>query len=144
MAEQCNFPGCCKPVFVKKTCVGSICNGHYKQLNKCLGAGQKPVLTPLRSYSPRPKEGQVNCIWQDDDGVQCQRPCWGNHDYCQSHQRQKWSGDTLKPIRNYNFQIGNICSKEDCNEPAKAMGLCARHYSKYRNDLRKAKPAEEQ
>lgn len=138
----CSFEGCDRPVFVKKTPLGPLCNGHYKQYKQLIKKGQPLQLTPLRKYTPRslPVNGEKRCAGPGTDDQACGRPCWGAHDYCQSHQRQIWDGakpDELTPIRHYSFQINQTC--DECDEPAKARGKCARHYSQYRNKLRKQK-----
>lgn len=143
MANKCSFPNCDKPIFVKKTSIGSLCNGHYKQYKKLIREG-KPLseMKPLRQYKPR-EIGKDTKICRVDG---CGRPVWGKYDYCQSHQRQIWKGikpENLQPIRDYQFQINQICSIEGCDEPAKAKGLCAKHYSKYRNEQKMKKGKED-
>lgn len=143
----CSFTDCGRPVFVKKTLLGPLCNGHYKQLKQLLKKGVKVVdlkLTPLRKYTPRVRattNWERTCLGPGAKmDATCGRPCWGSHDYCQSHQRQIWDGKkpaALEPIRHYDFQIDKQCNEDGCEDPAKARGKCARHYSQYRNRLRK-------
>lgn len=134
MAKKCSFKGCDKPVFVKKTDIGPLCNGHYKQYMQAKKAGQKPKLKELRKYKPKKEiTNAKKCKWVNPKTEeQCERPTWGASDYCQSHERQKQAGEELHEIREYNFQIGKTCSKSNCKEPAKAKGLCAKHYSEMR------------
>lgn len=152
MSNKCAFPGCDKPVFVKKTSYDNgngetgLCNGHYKQYKQLLRANQPLTkMHPLRKYEPKKKTlVDRECKF---DG--CDRPVWGKYDYCQSHQRQYWENNEdptkLTPIRSYNFHLNSECKYTDpktgqkCSRPIKAQGLCSKHYSKWRNNLKKLK-----
>lgn len=115
---KCSYKGCPKPVFVKKTPIGGLCNGHYAQFRK-----GKP-LSPLRSYNPRrvPDTHSVCPV------PGCKRPSWYSQGYCQSHYRQRSDGSEVSEIRNYEFQMGKTCRVPGCTKPAKSKGHCSTHY----------------
>lgn len=115
---SCAHTGCDKPVFVKKTKVGALCNGHYAQYKK-----GKP-LTNLRDYAPRElEEGHGECT---EPG--CDRPSWHKVGPCQTHRRRTWDNDKAKEIRDYSFQMGKECDEPGCSTPSKSGGKCAKHY----------------
>lgn len=137
MSDKCSYEGCTKPVFVKKTSAGPLCNGHYRQFKRLIERGQPlSEMKPLREYKPRPRgKGEKSCY-----ATHCSRPTWGRYKYCQSHQRQIWEGvdpKDLKEIREYSFHLNKNCQVENCNEPIKARGFCSQHYSQYRNSQSK-------
>jgi len=116
--NSCSFTDCDKPVFVKKTEHGPLCNGHYAQCRK-----GRP-LTPLRGYRPR-AVAKEHAICPIDD---CNRPSWHKTGYCQSHKKQIQAGDKPSDIRSYKFQEGAECEIAGCSKPAKSRGYCASHY----------------
>ena len=116
--DSCSFPDCNKPVFVKDTPHGPLCNGHYAQHGK-----GKP-LTPLRAYSPR-KVTEEHGLCPIEG---CKRPSWHKAGYCQSHKKQVQAGEDPTEIRGYRFQQGDSCKIPGCSKAAKSRGYCASHY----------------
>lgn len=123
MSTECSFPGCGRPVFVKRTSHGPLCNGHYAQMRR------KQPLKPLRDYK---RQDQSSNQYDICPFPGCGRPSWHKHGYCQTHQRQLWAadGDTsqLKPIRRHESQIDKQCKYPGCDKPAKSRGYCSKHY----------------
>lgn len=119
--ETCTY--CDKPIFVKQTSHGPLCNGHYAQHRR-----GKPI-SQLRDYKHQemvPDNRDV-CPFPE-----CGRTSWHKHGYCQTHQRQLWeaNGDekTLRPIREHTQQTGKGCHESGCDRPAKSRGFCSKHY----------------
>lgn len=141
MSNKCSFKGCDKPVFVKETDLGPLCNGHYKQYKQAKAKGNTPNLKPLRKYQPKSYDpDRPQCKWiNPKTNEQCPNNTWGAYEYCQTHQRQYQNGEELREIREYNFQLGKTCSTENCNNPIKAKGLCSKCYSKLRNKQKQEK-----
>jgi hypothetical protein len=114
----CSFPGCNRPVFVRQTSHGGLCNGHYAAHKR-----GKP-LKPLREYTRQEKSPDHEiCPFPD-----CGRYSWHKHGYCQTHQRQLWAKEELQPIRKHLVQSGNTCSEPGCDKPSKSRGYCSQHY----------------
>lgn len=143
--KTCSFPDCGKPVFVQRTSLGPLCDGHYRQFKILLKKGLPLVLKPLRDYFSTPKTSdpsqccQVKIPDPQDPAKTyvCGRPCWGKNAYCQSHQRQLDHGEPFRPIRNWTRQVSVTCQAEGCQESPKVRGYCSRHYNQTRNQKQK-------
>lgn len=119
--DSCSIKDCPKPIFVKETDIGSLCNGHYRRYRLGL-----KVDTPLRGYQPRVHSAKNSFC----PVTGCGRISMNKMGYCQSHAKQYKKTGEVSEIRQFTFQKGQTCNVDGCDKPCKSSGYCVSHYRK--------------